>query len=103
MAGTGRPVTGEFAGGKKRFGSVQSGVGTAHDGSGVPEMKFTSSAWCVASGLFALGTPGAISPEAISWRTSFGVMRQSDPPGREHVALGLKSSVPAFFALSAAL
>src|SRR3954469_11144994 len=103
MAGTGRPVTGEFAGGKKRFGSVQSSAGAAHDGSAVPDMKFTSSAWCVVSGLFALGMPGEISPEAMSWRTSLGVMRQSDPPGRQQVRLGLKSSVPAFFAFSPAL
>src|SRR3954452_19589888 len=97
-------MTGWFAGGKKRFGSVQSALGTPEqDGSGAPEMKLTSSACSVVIGALACALPGLILPLAMSWRTSFGVIRHSAPPGRTHVGLGLGSSVPACSAFFAAL
>jgi hypothetical protein len=68
---------------------VQAGTGIAHDSS-VAE-KSTSSDCGVASTV----------PEAISWRTSFGVIVQARPSTRRQ--LGCGSSWPSWRALIAAL
>ena len=81
------------------YGSVQPATGGVQSDSGLsPLKKSTSSAWPVPS----------MVPEAISWRTSFGVMMQGSSPGvpstsTARVQSVLGSSLPRSWASRAAL
>src|SRR4051795_7215738 len=91
--------------GKRRFGSVQPGVGTGVHDASAPRVKLTSSASpgsrFESAGTFALGSSGVTVPEAISCRTSLAVMTQGWPSVRVQLGSGVRR--PASFAFIAAL